>query len=432
MNILVVGSGGREHALVWKIRQGARVNDIFCAPGNAGIEDQAQCVSIKPTDIPSLLKFAKTHGVDLTVVGPEQPLTEGIVDQFEQEGLKIFGPSRAAAELEGSKVFAKHFMKKYDIPTARFGTFDRSRYDEAKRFIAGLNAPIVVKADGLAAGKGVVICETQGEAVQTVDAMMEKKMFGPASERVVVEEYLPGEEMSVLAITDGKNSVILPTAQDHKRILDGDKGRNTGGMGAYAPAPPGTPRLMGEIRRKIIQLTIDGMANEGKPYKGCLYIGLMLTKTGPKVLEYNCRFGDPEAQAVLPLIENDIIELFLAAISGELQKIRLKQRAASTVCVVIASAGYPDAYEVGKTITGLDAQMETDVIVFHAGTRRADNQILTAGGRVVGVTATGPEANLAETIDKAYRTVRKITFDGAYYRSDIGEKGLRRLKEIAN
>lgn len=432
MNILVVGSGGREHALVWKIGQSPRVKKIFCAPGNAGIEELAECISIKPADIPSLLKFAETQSIDLTVVGPEQPLAEGIVDRFERVGLKIFGPSKAAAELEGSKVFAKNFMKKYNIPTARFETFDQSRHAAAKQYINDLNVPIVVKADGLAAGKGVLICETRNEALQALDAMIQEKMFGPAGENVLIEEFLTGEELSVFALSDGKNVILLPTAQDHKRILDGDRGKNTGGMGAYAPAPAATPGLMAEIRRTIIEPTINGMANEGRPYRGCLYVGLMLTEYGPKVLEYNCRFGDPEAQVVFPLIENDIIEVFLATISGNLHNIRLKQRSASAVCVVIASAGYPDAYDAGKTIVGLDSQFEPDVNVFHGGTERDGYRIVTSGGRVLGVTAVGSKGELAETIEKAYRAVRKITFDGAYYRGDIGEKALRRLKHIAS
>ncbi len=432
MNILVVGSGGREHALVWKIGQSPLVKKIFCAPGNAGIEELAECISIKPEDIPSLLELAKTHSIDLTVVGPEQPLTQGIVDRFEHEGLKIFGPSKAAAQLEGSKVFAKNFMKKHNIPTARFETFDQSRHAAATRYISNLDVPIVVKADGLAAGKGVLICETRNEALQALDAMIQKKMFGPAGENIVVEEFLTGEELSVFALSDGKNVILLPTAQDHKRILDGDKGKNTGGMGAYASAPGTTPGLMAEIRTRIIEPTISGMANEGRPYTGCLYAGLMMTENGPKVLEYNGRFGDPEAQVLLPLIENDIVEVFLAAISGNLQNIRLKQRAASAVCVVIASAGYPDAYDEGKTIDGLDSQFEPDVMVFHAGTKRDGKRIVTSGGRVLGVTAIGPKGELAETIGKAYRAVRRITFDGAYHRSDIGEKALQRLKLITS
>lgn len=428
MNILVVGSGGREHALVWKIRQSPRVKKIFCAPGNAGIEQLAECVPLKPTDTEALLKFAIGNDIDLTVVGPEQPLTEGIVDVFEQEGLKIFGPSRAAAVLEGSKVFAKQFMKKYKIPTAQFETFDCSHRSEAKRLITQLIPPVVVKADGLAAGKGVTICETHEEAFRALDELTEKKIFGPAGERVVVEEYLRGEEMSIFAITDGTNFLLLPPAQDHKRILDGDKGKNTGGMGAYAPA--GTKALLDEIIKTIIQPTIAAMANEGKPYKGCLYIGLMITETGPKVLEYNCRLGDPETQVVLPLIENDIVELFLAAISGTLYSTRLKRKAASAVCIVIASAGYPDAYEIGKPIVGLDAQFESDVMIFHAGTKREGDAILTAGGRVLGVTALGPEFELEETIGKAYHAVCRIMFDGAYYRSDIGKKGVKRLRQL--
>lgn len=422
MDILVVGSGGREHALVWKIHQNA--GRIFCAPGNAGIEELAECVPIRATEIETLVRFALEHSIDLTVVGPEQPLTEGIVDRFEREGLKIFGPSRAAARLEGSKVFAKEFMNRHDIPTSQFGTFDKSRRGEALRFMDRLTPPIVVKVDGLAAGKGVIICPTRQEAMHAIEMMMDQRAFGPAGDRIVIEEYLEGEEMSVFALTDGKSFRVLPTAQDHKRILDGDKGKNTGGMGAYAPAPEGTPGLMEEIGTRIIRPTIEGMANEGTPYKGCLYVGLMLTAEGPKVLEYNCRLGDPEAQAVLQLIQNDAVELFLACASGDLQAIEVKQKPCSAVCVVMASSGYPDSYETDKPISGLDADFG-DVIVFHAGTKRRGAEILTAGGRVLGITALGPQSSLQEAIDKAYGAARNIHFEGAYFRSDIGRKGVR-------
>lgn len=430
MNILVIGSGGREHALVWKIWQSPHVKKIFCAPGNAGIEQHAECVAIKPTDGESLVNFAKTNHIDLTVVGPEQPLVEGIVDRFGKEGLPIFGPSKAAAELEGSKVFAKQFMKKYGIPTAQFETFDRSSYPEAIDIINDMIPPIVVKTDGLAAGKGVLICENRDDALLALSILMEQKVFGSAGDRVVIEEYLRGEELSVFALTDGKDFVLLPPAQDHKRIFDGDKGKNTGGMGAYAPAPIGTQAILDEIRGKIIQPTINGMAHEGRPYKGCLYVGLMLTEDGPKVLEYNCRFGDPEAQVVLPLVDSDIVELFLASVSGTIPAVHFEEKSASAVCVVMASAGYPDTYEVGKTILGLDSQFEEDVVMFHAGTKWQGGSIVTSGGRVLGVTAIGPQSKLEETIDKAYRAVKSITFDGTYYRKDIGHKALRRLETV--
>jgi phosphoribosylamine--glycine ligase len=445
MNILVIGSGGREHALAWKISQSPRVNKLYCAPGNPGIcrsnfsptktgrrtnvrsTELAECVPLKATDIHALVHFAKTHAVDLTVVGPELPLTEGIVDQFEREGLRIFGPSKAAAELEGSKVFAKNFMKKYSIPTAKFETFEYTQRHEASNFIHQLPPPLVVKADGLAAGKGVLICGTHEEAVQALDALLEEKIFGSAGKRVVIEEFLEGEEMSVFALTDGKHSVLLSPAQDHKRILDGDRGKNTGGMGAVAPAPIGTTQLMREIESAIIQPTIDGMAREGRVYKGCLYAGLMITESGPKVLEYNCRFGDPETQVVLPLVENDIVELLLACTDGSISRNTVRFKPASAVCVVLASAGYPDVYQTGKQITGLDEHFEDGVVAFHAGTKREGNSILTAGGRVIGVTALGPKSDLQTTIDKTYRAVKKVSFEGMYYRRDIGKKGVERL-----
>jgi len=432
LNILIVGSGGREHALAWKIHQSPHVRKLYCAPGNAGIADIAECVPIHATAIPSLVEFAREHSIDLTVVGPEQPLTEGIVDRFEREGLKIFGPTKKAAELEGSKAFAKHFMRKYNIPTAQFETFDRRQLSAAKDFIQQLALPVVVKADGLAAGKGVLICETRDEASRAIDAMITQKVFGSAGERIVIEEFLEGEEMSVFALTDSKNVVLLPPAQDHKRILDGDRGKNTGGMGAYAPTPIGTPSLMKDIECTIVQPTIEGMVREERPYKGCLYVGLMVTKTGPKVLEYNCRFGDPETQVVLPLLENDLVELLLACVEGTLGQYTVELKSATAVCVVVASGGYPDAYETGKPIAGLDEHFEDGVVAFHAGTKREGNSILTAGGRVIGITALGPKSDLQATIDKTYRAVEKVSFEAMYYRRDIGRKGVERFKELVH
>lgn len=427
MNVLVIGSGGREHALVWKISQSPRVNNLFCAPGNAGIARHATCVAIRASDIKSLLQFAQKQAIDLTVVGPEQPLTEGIVDQFQQAGLAIFGPSQTAAELEGSKVFAKQFMKKYGIPTAAFETFDAADQQKLEQFVNTLMPPIVVKADGLAAGKGVAVCDLRKDALQAIQSM--RRSFGTAARKIVIESFLRGEELSVFALTDGRDHVLLAPAQDHKRIFENDTGKNTGGMGAYAPAPSGKPQLLEEIQRTIITPTTNGMAAEGRPYKGCLYVGLMLTKEGPKVLEYNCRFGDPEAQVVLPLIDEDIVELFLACINGSVPaSVRLKQ--ATAVCVVMASAGYPDTYEVGKRITGLDANFGKGTIIFHAGTKREEGYVLTAGGRVLGVTAITEGNNLQAAIDRAYFAVGKISFDGAYYRRDIGKKGVRRMKEL--
>jgi len=424
MKILVIGSGGREHALVWKIKQSPLVTKIFCAPGNAGISLLAELVPIKVTDLNSLLLFAKNEGIDLTVVGPEQPLTSGIVDLFESNGLQIFGPSKLAAELEGSKVFAKQFMKKYNIPTAEFRSFSSEERFDAERYINEIPVPIVIKADGLAAGKGVSICETKEQALETLDLIFRQKVFGEAGSKIVIEEYLIGEEASVFALTDGKEFIVLSPAQDHKRILDGDKGKNTGGMGAYAPAPVVSEEVLNKVKRDIIRPTLIGMSKEGRPYKGCLYVGLMITETGPKVVEYNCRFGDPETQVVLPLIDEDIVPFLVEVAGGKLSKTKINLKNTSAVCVVIASGGYPDKYEIDKKIFGLDAVFDDNVIVFHAGTKYNKDVIVTSGGRVLGVTAFG--SILEDTISRAYRAVEKITFDGAYYRSDIGKKGIER------
>lgn len=430
MNLLVIGSGGREHALVWKLKQSPLCKRLYCAPGNAGIAQLAESVPISATDIAGLLSFAVSNRVDLTVVGPEQALTEGIVDVFEAHGLTIFGPSRAAAELEGSKVFAKHFMKKYHIPTAEFRAFTAAQRFDAERYINELPVPVVLKASGLAAGKGVTVCESKEQALQVLKLMLEDKVFGEAGLAVVIEEFLAGEEASIFAITDGKDFAILATAQDHKRILDNDLGKNTGGMGAYAPAPIMTEEMIEKVKHTIVNPTLIGMAKEGSSFKGCLYVGLMMTATGPKVIEYNCRFGDPEAQVVLPLLEEDLVEIMLNAIDGKMKR-SLRLRSQSAVCVVIASGGYPDEFQTGKSIIGLEAAgAEENIIIFHAGTRQISGGIATAGGRVLGMTALGPLNDLEFTIDKAYRAVEKITFDGAYYRSDIGKKGVQRMKQF--
>lgn len=429
MRILVVGSGGREHALVWKIQQSPLVSKLYCAPGNGGIAEHAELVPIPAHDIQKLLDFAKSHSIDLTIVGPEQPLVLGIVDAFRAEGLKIFGPTKAAAQLEGSKVFAKQFMERHGIPTARFRSFTRSEKEEALSFLKTLQPPIVVKADGLAAGKGVLICESVADAVAAVEEIFVKDAFGAAGNALVIEEYLNGEEASVFALTDGERYALLAPAQDHKRILDNDMGKNTGGMGAYAPAPIVTKELMERIVHEIVEPTIRGMKKDGMPYTGCLYVGLMITEQGPKVLEYNCRFGDPETQVVVPLIDGDLAALCHSIAEGTFRPEHVKLHAACAVCVVMASHGYPDHYETGKKITGLSSiHPEDGVVVFHAGTRREGNDIVTAGGRVLGVTALGYQNELERTIQLAYSAVQKITFDGAYYRSDIGRKALKHLR----
>ncbi len=425
MRVLVVGGGGREHALVWKITQSKEVSKVFCAPGNAGIEEVAECVPIQATDLDGLLRFADKQKIDLTVVGPEAPLVAGIVDLFESQGLAIFGPSKRAAEIEGSKAFAKYLMDRYDIPTADCVVFEDA--DEALHYVKTEPLPLVVKADGLAAGKGSIVCRTREEAVEAVQRIMVDRVFGAAGNKVVIEEFLVGEEASVLAVTDGENVVALPPSQDHKAIYDGDKGPNTGGMGAYAPAPVVDEEMAERVRREVLEPAVRGMALEGRPYRGCLYAGLMITDSGPKVIEFNCRFGDPETQAVLPVIDQDIVPLLYGAARGKLgegPKDLLAARWAT--CVVMASGGYPGPYEKGKEIRGLDRDFGENVIVFHAGTKRVDGKVVTAGGRVLGVTGLGD--TIGEAIERAYWAVGKIVFDGAYYRRDIGQKAVRRLQ----
>lgn len=420
MNILVIGSGGREHALVWKLAQSPKVSKIYCAPGNAGTSQIAENVNVKAENLASLLKFAKEKKIDLTVVGPEVPLVAGIVDLFESNGLKIFGPSKAAAQIEGSKVFAKELMKKYKIPTAAFASFTDP--NEAKDFAKKLGAPVVIKADGLAAGKGVIIAQTLAEAESAIDSMKE---FGEAGKRIVVEECLIGEEASILCFTDGKTIVPMASAQDHKRVNDNDEGPNTGGMGAYSPAPIVTPELLDQVKREILLPTITGMETEGMPYQGVLYVGIMVTKTGPKVLEYNARFGDPETQCILPRLKTDLIDILRSTIDVQLSTISIEWDPRAAVCVVLASGGYPGAYQKGMEIKGLhDARQLDDVIVFHAGTEEKGGKILTAGGRVLGVV--GLEDTIRHAIDRSYLAVKMIEFKDMHYRKDIGRKALIR------
>ncbi|MBN2030913.1 phosphoribosylamine--glycine ligase [bacterium] len=421
MKVLVVGSGGREHALTWKLLQSPKVERIYCAPGNGGIGKIAECIPIDVTDFKGLIHFAQKKKIDLTVVGPELPLTEGIVDRFQEKGLKIFGPNQKAAEIEGSKVFAKDFMAKYRIPTAQYRSFTDP--EKTVQYINQQSTPLVLKADGLAAGKGVLVCHSRAEAYEGIDRIMRERDFGNAGSRLVVEEFLTGEEASILTVTDGEDMVLLPAAQDHKAIFEGDKGPNTGGMGAYAPATVIDQKLLEIIKQKILLPTIQGMKEEGRPYKGVLYVGLMITKAGPKVLEYNCRFGDPEIQAILPLLRSDLIDLLLASVEGNISKVAPKIKHESAVCVVMASGGYPGAYEKDKVIKGL-GQIDKSIIVFHAGTKIKGDNIMTSGGRVIGVTALGQTIRAA--IDRVYKNVGKITFDGAYYRKDIGYRALSR------
>ncbi|MBM4338455.1 MAG: phosphoribosylamine--glycine ligase [Deltaproteobacteria bacterium] len=421
MKVLVVGGGGREHALVWKIAQSPIVAKVYCAPGNAGISEQATLVPIQANDLNGLLDFAMKEKINLTVVGPEEPLTRGIVDLFESNGLSIFGASRKAAELEGSKAFAKEMMKKYHLPTGDYEVFEDRK--KAIDYIRKQGAPIVVKADGLAAGKGVILCKTVEEAIRSVDQIMVEKIFGEAGNRVVIEEYLVGEEASYLAFTDGKSILPLASSQDHKAIFDGDEGPNTGGMGAYSPAPVVTEEVNQRIVEKILRPIIQGMAEEGRPYKGVIYAGLMIHNGHPKVLEFNARFGDPETQPVLMRMKGDIIPILAACISGNLSRCKIEWENKASVCVVMASKGYPGAYEKGKVIGGFQetSRME-DVFVFHAGTAMVDGKFITDGGRVLGVTGLGE--NIPKAIGRAYQAVEKISWDGVQYRKDIGKKAL--------
>lgn len=422
MKILVVGGGAREHALVWKLKQSKKVEQIFCAPGNPGIARFAECVDIAITDIPALLDFALKNKIDLTVPGPEAPLVEGIVDAFEGQGLTIFGPTQKAAAIEGSKSFAKYIMDKYHVPTAEWVGLDK--YDDAIEFLGTVDFPCVIKADGLAAGKGAIIVHDQKEAEETIRKIMVDKIFGSAGTKVIIEEFMEGEEASIFAITDGQYSLILPASQDHKAIFDGDTGPNTGGMGAYAPAPLVTDSQLKKIRDEIIDPVIDGMAREGTPYRGVLYAGLMLTSAGPKVVEFNCRFGDPEAEVVLPLIRSDFAEMLHKAATRNLNDYELEVNRKFAVCVVMASSGYPGSYEKGKKIIGHDYDFGDNAIVFHAGTAHDhEKSVVTSGGRVLAATAFDP--NFLAARKQAYNVIKKIAFDGAYYRKDIGAKALK-------
>ena len=426
MNILLIGSGGREHALAWKLGQSQRVGHIFAAPGNAGTASMPNCsnVAISADDLPELRRFARNNAIDLTVVGPEAPLVAGIADEFAAEGLPVFGPSKAAAQLEGSKAFSKQFMTRHDIPTGWARIF--TDFEAAADFAHAMEMLPVLKASGLAAGKGVLLPQSRGESVAQLRAMMVERRFGDAGATVLVEERLHGPELSVLAFCDGGELRLMPAAQDHKRLLDTDRGPNTGGMGAFAPSPLANPAMLEEVERTILRPTLAAMAADGAAYQGILYAGLMLTKSGPKVLEFNCRFGDPEAQVILPLLESDLVELMLACTQGSLAEHEPVWSGDSAVTVVMASGGYPDAYDTGKPITGLPSATlgQGGALVFHAGTRldtvagRA-GRVVTDGGRVLSVTAIG--VDFAEAGTDAYQAVNQIHFDGAVWRKDIGQ-----------
>jgi len=421
MNVLVVGGGGREHALVWKVSQSPRVKKIYAAPGNAGMAQLAECVPVMAEDIAGLLGFARSNAVDLTIVGPEGPLSMGIVDEFQKAGLRVFGPSRNAAEIEANKAFTKDLMRKYQIPSAEYGTFtDRA---EAESYVRSKGAPIVVKAAGLAAGKGVVVAETVEDAVNALDLIMTRKVFGAAGDVVVVEECLRGEEASFMAFTDGKTVVPMASSQDHKRVFDADKGPNTGGMGAYSPAPVVTKQIEKQVMEKVMHPTVRAMEKEGRLFKGILYAGLMIHNGEAKVLDFNARFGDPETQPVMARLDSDLIDIIEAILDNKLAATPIKWKADSAVCVVMASGGYPGDYEKGREIRGLDkAAARKNVMVFHSGTALRAGKVVTDGGRVLGVTGLGP--SVAAAIDNAYAGVHEITFEGAHYRRDIGARAL--------
>ena len=421
LKILVVGGGGREHTLVWKLLQSPRVAKVICAPGNAGIASLAETVNIDAEDIPALLNLAQQNQIDLTIVGPEAPLVNGIVDQFQAQGLNIFGPRAKAAMLEGSKVLAKEIMQKYEIPTAGYAVFQDLA--KASAFLKKIGTPCVVKADGLAAGKGVTVAMDEETALQALQTIMQDRVFGEAGNSVVIEEYLEGEEVSMLAFTDGKTVTPMVSAQDHKRIFDGDQGPNTGGMGAYSPAPVYTDKLHEEVVRTILEPTVAALRAEGRDYVGVLYAGLMITAKGPRVLEFNARFGDPETQVILPRLKTDLVDIMEAILEGRLSEQPVEWLPGSAVCVVMAAEGYPGNYPKGRVICGLD-EAAASGLVFHAGTALDGGRVVTSGGRVLGVTALG--SDIRSAINSVYQTVPKINFEGCQYRRDIGYRALQR------
>lgn len=421
MQVLIVGGGGREHALAWKIAQSPRVKKIYCAPGNAGLAGLAECVDIAADNVPALLDLVRRHKFDLTVVGPEAPLVAGLVDALEKEGYPVFGPRQRAAEIEGSKVLAKEIMLGNNIPTARYAMFEEA--GAAGDYIRELGAPCVIKADGLAAGKGVIVAEDVPTALEAVDYMMRKQAFGAAGRRIVIEECLRGEEASLLAFTDGETVVPMISSQDHKQVYDGDRGPNTGGMGAYAPAPVVTPELQQEVLDRVLIPAVKGLAAADRPYRGVLYAGIMITDKGIQVLEFNARFGDPEAQPIMMMLQSDLVDVMEAVVHGELNRVPIHWHQGAAVCVVLASQGYPGAYRSGDEITGLD-NLPENVVAFHSGTTAQGGRILTAGGRVLGLTARAQ--SIPAAIELAYAGVARVNFAGMHYRRDIGAKALNR------
>ncbi|MGE5816653.1 MAG: phosphoribosylamine--glycine ligase [Deltaproteobacteria bacterium] len=424
MKVLVIGSGGREHALVWKLRQSPRVEKIFCAPGSAAIGELAELVPLAPDHVQQLAEFAAREKIDLTVAGPELPLTLGIADVFSAQGLKLFGPDRAAAQLEGSKAFAKEILKENHIPTASFGVFTDAA--SARRFLSQQPPPYVVKADGLAAGKGVLICASRDDAEAAIDEILVQKSFGQAGQKIVIEEFLEGEEASFMALTDGEHILPLATSQDHKRVFDNDQGPNTGGMGAYSPAPVVTPQIHHSVLNRILIPLFSGLKKREICFRGLIYVGLMITKSGPKVLEFNVRFGDPECQPIMMRLKSDLVPLLEATIDGKLDQVQPEWHEDAAVCVVLCARGYPGSYEKGSEIHGLEELKNWDKgFAFHAGTSKKNDLWLTSGGRVLGVTARG--SDIAEAVREAYHGVKKISWDGMHYRTDIGHRALKQI-----
>jgi len=421
MKILVIGSGGREHALIWKLKQSAKVSQVYCAPGNAGISRIASCLEINLENIPALVDFARKEKIDFTIVGPELPLAEGIVNDFIQEGLKIIGPTREAAEIESSKVFAKYLMKKYNLPTANYAAFND--LEKALIFLRDQNFPLVIKADGLAAGKGVFIVENWLQASEVLNSLMKQKKFGHAGNQVVIEEFLRGEEVSILSFCDGKTVVPMVSSQDYKKIEENDQGLNTGGMGAYSPCPFYNEKLNQIVLEKILKPILRGLKEEGREYKGILYAGIILTKDGPKVLEFNARFGDPETQVVLPRLKTDLMDIFEAIIEGNLDRIKIEWKENATVCVVVASKGYPEKYFTGEAIAGLEKlDGMNNLMVFHAGTKLQEDKVVTAGGRVLGVAAW--DESIFKARNRVYEGIKEVNFRNMYYRKDIALKAI--------
>ena len=424
MNVLIIGSGGREHALAYKISQSKNLDELFILPGNPGTKVLGTNVNIDVNDHKSILTFCNENKIEFVVIGPEQPLVDGLGDFLRENGINVFGPDKNAAAIEAEKSFAKSLMIKYKIPTASYKEFNSNEHEQAKQYLASQKFPCVIKADGLAAGKGVLICNNISEAWDALNDIFIEKVFGSAGDKIIIEEFMIGEEASIFAITDGDDFICLPPAQDHKRIGDNDTGKNTGGMGAYSPAPLITSELLNEIEQNIIGPTIKAMSSENRKFVGCLYCGLMITGEGPKVVEFNCRFGDPETQVVLPVLEGDFLSLLYSAATGKIDKTSIKYSGGAAVCVVASSKGYPDSYEKGFEISGLK-KMDEDIIVFHAGTKEAGNKILTNGGRVLGITAVIKEANLKIAKLKAYEAISKINFEGIYYRKDIADRAIK-------